>query len=99
MIFALQVLWKTILKQNLINTESTKKVRNEVELLILLYGNTLDYNTIYEIFEISEKTFKRDIQVLKLAFDTLFQEEAKLIKTTNKLAYKLIIPHKPILLI
>lgn len=51
------------------------------------------------MFEISEKTFKRDIQVLKVAFETLFQEQAKLIKLTNKLSYKLIIPHKPILLI
>ena len=81
-----------------INTESTKKVRNEVELLILLYGNQLDYDTIFNMFEISEKTFKRDIQVLKVAFDTLFQD-ARLIKLTNKLSYKLIIPHKPILLI
>lgn len=81
-----------------INTESTKKVRNEVELLILLYGNQLDYDTIFNMFEISEKTFKRDIQVLKVAFDTLFQD-AKLIKLTNQLSYKLIIPHKPILLI
>lgn len=83
----------------LINNESTKKVRNEVELLILLYGNQLDYDSIYNMFEISEKTFKRDIQVLKVAFETLFQEQAKLIKLTNKLSYKLIIPHKPILLI
>lgn len=83
----------------LLNNESTKKVRNEVELLILLYGNQLDYDSIYDMFEISEKTFKRDIQVLKVAFETLFQEQAKLIKLTNKLSYKLIIPHKPILLI
>ena len=83
----------------LLNNESTKKVRNEVELLILLYGNQLDYNSIYDMFEISEKTFKRDIQVIKVAFETLFQEQAKLIKLTNKLSYKLIIPHKPILLI
>ena len=83
----------------LLNNESTRKVRNEVELLILLYGNQLDYDSIYDMFEISEKTFKRDIQVLKVAFETLFQEQAKLIKLTNKLSYKLIIPHKPILLI
>ena len=70
----------------LLNNESTKKVRNEVELLILLYGNQLDYDSIYDMFEISEKTFKRDIQVLKVAFETLFQEQAKLIKLTNKLS-------------
>ena len=88
-----------LITNKMINNESTKKVRNEVELLILLYGNTLDYETIYNIFEISEKTFKRDIQVLRVAFDTLFPEDTKLIKTTNKLSYKLQIPHKPILLI
>ena len=78
--------------------KSAKKIRNEVELIILLYGNVLSYEDINEKFEISQKTFKRDIEVMKFAITTIFGEEIRIIKVKDKLAYKLLIPHKPYLL-
>lgn len=78
--------------------KSAKKIRNEVELIILLYGNVLSYEEINEKFEISQKTFKRDIEVIKFAITTIFDADARIIKVKDKLAYKLFIPHKPYLL-
>ena len=76
-----------------------KKIRNEVELIVLLYGCILDFDYIYSKFEISEKTFKRDINSIRQAIIILFDEDARLIKIKNKLAYKLYLPQKPILLL
>ena len=78
--------------------KSAKKIRNEVELIILLYGNVLSYDDINNKFEISQKTFKRDIAVIKFAVATIFGEDARITKVKDKLAYKLFIPQKPYLL-
>lgn len=78
--------------------ESGKTIRNEVEIIILLYGQVVDYDYINSRFEIYPKTFKRDMEGIKIAVETIFDENARLIKIKNKLAYKLYIPHKPILL-
>ena len=78
--------------------ESAKKIRNEIELIMLLNGDIVDYEEIYNRFEISQKTFKRDMQSIKIAVTTIFIEDARLLKVRDKLAYKLYIPHKPLLL-
>lgn len=78
--------------------ESAKKIRNEIELIMLLNGDIVDYEEIYNRFEISQKTFKRDMQSIKIAVTTIFTEDARLLKVRDKLAYKLYIPHKPLLL-
>ena len=78
--------------------ESGKTIRNEVEIIILLYGKVVDYDYINSRFEISPKTFKRDMEGIKIAVETIFDEDARLIKIKNKLAYKLYIPHKPMFL-
>lgn len=78
--------------------ESGKTIRNEVEIIILLYGQVVDYDYINSRFEISPKTFKRDMKGIKIAVETIFDEDARLIKIKNKLAYKLYIPHKPLFL-
>lgn len=77
---------------------SAKKIRNEVELIMLLYGNVLSYEEIKDKFEISQKTFKRDIEVIKIAVTSIFNDDARMIKIKDKLAYKLIVPYKPYLL-
>ena len=77
--------------------ESAKAIRNEVELIILLYGHVIDYEYILNHFEISQKTFKRDMEGIRKALETIF-DDARLIKLKDKLAYKLYIPHKPMLL-
>ena len=56
---------------------SAKKIRNEVELIMLLYGNVLSYEEIKDKFEISQKTFKRDIEVIKIAVTSIFNDDAK----------------------
>lgn len=78
--------------------ESFKKIRNEFELIILLYGNILGYDEIQARFEISEKTFRRDIAVIKTVITMFFNDDARVIKIKNKLAYKLFVPHKPVFL-
>ena len=78
--------------------ESAKAIRTEVELIMLLYGIVVDYEDINNRFEISQKTFKRDMEGIKKAVTTILNEDARLIKIKNKLAYKLYIPHKPMLL-
>ena len=78
--------------------ESAKSIRNEVELIILLYGYVIDYEYILNHFEISQKTFKRDMEGIRKALETIFDDDARLIKLKDKLAYKLYIPHKPMLL-
>lgn len=77
--------------------ESAKAIRNEIELIMLLYGIVVDYEEINNRFEISQKTFKRDMEGIKIAVTTI-TEDARLIKIKDKLAYKLYIPHKPLLL-
>ena len=77
--------------------ESAKAIRNEVELIILLYGHVIDYEYILNHFEISQKTFKRDMEGIRKALETIFDDDARLIKLKDKLAYKLYIPHKPML--
>ena len=47
--------------------ESGKTIRNEVEIIILLYGQVVDYDYINSRFEISPKTFKRDMEGIKIA--------------------------------
>lgn len=78
--------------------ESFKKIRNEFELIILLYGNILDYDDIQTRFEISEKTFRRDIAVIKTVVSMYFDEDARVVKIKNKLAYILFVPFKPVML-
>lgn len=78
--------------------ESFKKIRNEFELIILLYGNVLEFEEIQSRFEISEKTFRRDIAVIKIVVTMFFDEDARIIKIKNRLAYMLFIPHKPAIL-
>ena len=76
---------------------SAKKIRNEVKLIMLLYGNVLSYEEIKDKFEISQKTFKRDMEVIKIAVTSIFNDDARMIKVKDKLAYKLIVPYKPYL--
>ncbi len=78
---------------------SAKNIRNQTELLILLNGHILEYDYIYSIFEISSKTFKRDILCIKETLFNIYDEDTRLIKIKGKLAYKLLIPHRPILLL
>lgn len=78
--------------------ESFKKIRNEFELIVLLYGNILDYDDIQTRFEISKKTFRRDIAVIKTVVLMFFNEDARVIKIKNKLAYILFVPIKPAML-
>ena len=78
--------------------ESFKKIRNEFELIVLLYGNILDYEDIQIRFEISQKTFRRDIAVIKTVISMFFNDDARVIKIRNKLAYKLFVPHRPVFL-
>ena len=49
-------------------------------------------------FGISQKTFKRDIEVIKIAVTSIFNDDARMIKIKDKLAYKLFVPYKPYLL-
>ena len=65
---------------------------------MLLNGDIVEYEEIYNRFEISQKTFKRDMQSIKISVTTIFTEDARLLKVRDKLAYKLYIPHKPLLL-
>ena len=54
--------------------ESAKAIRNEVELIILLYGYVIDYEYILNHFEISQKTFKRDMEGIRKALECLFRQ-------------------------
>ena len=71
---------------------SPQVIRTCYMLLILVTGNKVSYEIIYEAFGISIAQYNRDIKAIKLCTELLFGDEAYIIITKEKMTYELVLP-------